>query len=153
MVEGIGIARPPRQLADKWKCPSEMVPVAWYARGLFPSEQEGVIPSIGLDLSRNLYVATETTPGEPLAGMTNLAGGQAGSSDRLGMRGGQRARRRVTQSQVDGQQPDHDRAKHQRSLRMGQDHGVPPMSHRSPNRRASPMWNATTTSMTMASHR
>ena len=153
MVEGIGIAPSPRELADQWKAAAEMVRVAWCTRDRFPSEQEGVIPSLCLDLSRNLYVATKTTLGEPRAGVTNLAGGKAGPIDRVGMNSGQRSRRRVTQGQVDGQQSDHDRAKHQRSPGMGQDHGVPPMIHRSPNRRASPMWNATTASMTMASHR
>jgi hypothetical protein len=130
-----------------------MVRVAWGTRGPFPSEQEGVIPARGLDLRRDLHVTMEAALGESPASMTGFAGGQTGPLDRAGMRPGQRSGRGVTQSQVDGQQPDHDRAKHQGHLGMGQNHGVPLTILRSPKRRATPMWNATTASMTMASHR
>jgi len=153
VLEQRGVGLSPGTPAHQREFPSEMVGMTFFTSEFLTSEQEGMIAFVGLDLGIDLHVAAETTPCKPFSGMASLAGAQTCSTDRFGMRCGQRSRRWVTQGQIDGQQADHDGAEHQGSLGMRQDHGVPPMTHRSPNRMARAMWKATTASMTIASHR
>ena len=137
MAKGVRVLLFPGKRTHKRESGAEMVGMASGTCGFLPFEQERMIPIVSLHLRLDLAVATETTFRKSVLRMTDPACGQATAGNCLGMCFRQRSRRWMAQRQGDGQDTDHDRAEHQGSLRVQENHGAPPRIHRSPNRTAS----------------